>query len=144
MDESKTEFPLNPIQPPFPIKWLIIIIILLLLVPLLVATLRISTVKDKATTLGARVDWQAVISNKQPIYYLEYRVIQVKNTDRHEFMKKIEERKINVDNWESPDLIMGATDPQIKQLRKDGYTVEVLYNSYDEYQKVMEKKFSEK
>lgn len=124
-----------------------IIILLLMLIDILLISFiiysHVRNVNKTAQELDAKVKWDAVVKGENPILEVKYRVIEVQFSDIQTYKNTVEKLGLSVDEWAASDTSVtgGATETTINQLRKAGFTVKVLYDSYEEYQKAVEEKY---
>jgi hypothetical protein len=89
-----------------------------------------------ARTTGYAVDWRALLRLQPPILRVQQRVVRIWYQHPEEPENQLSDRDlVGLDVWSVTDeFILGAaTDPNIRRLRRAGFTVDVLYDSLEEY-----------
>lgn len=102
---------------------------------LLIEIPKLYQIQKTADKLGAKVDWQAVTTNKPPFYLVEHKAVRIQYDDAQLFKQRIAELGIEIDPWEvyEHEVIAGVSKQNIEKLQVNGYTVTILANTYEEY-----------
>lgn len=132
-DKSEDSFNKKKFSKNIYIFFLIVLVLILLI--LFVYISKAIEIQNNADKLGAKVDWQAVMTNKPPYYLVEHKAIQIQYDNADAFRQRISELGIEIDPWETyeHEVVAGASKLNIQKLQDNGYNVTILANSYEEY-----------